>query len=214
MARQKYDPNTLQAKEKIVEVFWELLENYSLNSLTVSQIASQAQCTRGTFYYHYPDMETLIRSAIESEALGHDGVPDRIFSTMASIDSPRATNQFSNLPMYRISLVMRRGGREIAEDVITQAIIGMWKAVLCPNGEKLSAGAQIVIRYSIYGILGLVRLQGEKSDNPTTMEDIKQYLNIIVPVQLGALCKAQKISEDELKLRLSIACKFITHGTR
>lgn len=211
MARRKNDSNTLQAKEAIIESFWALLEDCSLNDLTVSQIALRSKCTRGTFYYHYADMGSLIHSAIENEVLGRDGAPSRIFSAMTATGATQPLIEFNGLPMYRMSLAMRRGGREIVEDVVTQAIMGMWKAVLCPDGEDLSTEAQIVVRYAICGILGLVRLQGENSEDAATAEGVKKYLATIVSVQLEQLCQAQSISIDELKLRLAIVCKFMTH---
>ena len=214
MARPKNDPDAIQAKERIVESFWELLEDYSLGDMTVSRVVSRAHCTRSTFYYHYTDIEALIDSALEKEVLSHNGASGRIFAAMAAQGGDSLRIDFDGLVMHRISLAMRRGGRETVENAITQTMMGMWKAILCPDGGEIETGAQVVIRHAICGVLGLVRMSGERPDDPELVESIKRYLGFISPVYIGELCKAQGVSESDLKMRLSVVGHFITQDLR
>lgn len=214
MARPKNDPDAVQAKERIIDAFWELLEDCSLGDMTVSQVASRAHCTRSTFYYHYTDIGALIDSALGEEALSRNGAPGRIFAAMASQGGDSTRFEFDSLPMRRVSLAMRRGGREAVENAVTQTMMGMWKAVLCPDGGEIEVGAQVVIRHAICGVLGLVRMSGERPDDPKLIESIKRHLGFITPVYIGELCKAQGVSEDDLKMRLSVVGHFIAQDLR
>ncbi|MFT8424197.1 MAG: TetR/AcrR family transcriptional regulator [Liquorilactobacillus sp.] len=57
---------TLATKQKIKNTFINLIESYSFDRLTVSNITREAAISRGTFYIHYTDKFDLL-SKIENE---------------------------------------------------------------------------------------------------------------------------------------------------
>lgn len=51
MARPRKDADAPDARTRIIEAFWELIENNSIFELSVGEVTRAAQCNRGTFYY-------------------------------------------------------------------------------------------------------------------------------------------------------------------
>ena len=55
MGRPRKDSQIVDAKQRLVDSFWSLLEQHKLHQVTVGMVAQDAKCNRGTFYYHYCD---------------------------------------------------------------------------------------------------------------------------------------------------------------
>jgi len=54
------DRRVRKTKQQIRRAFVELVEEIGLNSITVSNLAEQADINRGTFYLHYENIEDLV----------------------------------------------------------------------------------------------------------------------------------------------------------
>ena len=64
MARPRKDADAPDARTRIIEAFWELIENNSIFELSVGEVTRAAQCNRGTFYYYFHDFDELVAIAI------------------------------------------------------------------------------------------------------------------------------------------------------
>ena len=54
-------------KDLIKKEFMKLLDEKTLDNITVTELAKKCQIERKTFYYHYENLEQLIREIFESE---------------------------------------------------------------------------------------------------------------------------------------------------
>ena len=64
MARPRKDADAPDARTRIIEAFWELIENNSIFELSVGEVTRAARCNRGTFYYYFHDFDELVAIAI------------------------------------------------------------------------------------------------------------------------------------------------------
>lgn len=64
MARPRKDSDDPSAKERMMQAFWEVLEEKPYAQMTVSDIARAANVRRNTFYYHYANIGELAEQAI------------------------------------------------------------------------------------------------------------------------------------------------------
>ena len=64
MARPCKDSDDPSAKERMMQAFWEVLEEKPYAQMTVSDIARAANVRRNTFYYHYANVGELAEQAI------------------------------------------------------------------------------------------------------------------------------------------------------
>lgn len=56
-----------QSKEKFVEAFLELCDEKEFNKISVTDIVERCDTTRQTFYYHFKNIDELVKWAFESE---------------------------------------------------------------------------------------------------------------------------------------------------
>lgn len=111
MPRPKKDSVEPSARERIIESFWELLEDHQISEITVGNIAHHAQCNRGSFYYHFSDIDSFMEEVVRSELYEENAIPKIIFNylildTWSSLESSPEVN----LRFYRLSLLLDRGG--------------------------------------------------------------------------------------------------------
>ena len=102
MARPCKDDLSQDGRQKLYDAFWSLLETHELRDLSVSMIVAKANCNRGTFYYHYRDLEVLINSVIEQDLVsGRRTIADALFGITTSNNDwalrEDLTRQFSHL---------------------------------------------------------------------------------------------------------------------
>lgn len=66
MARPRKSEHA-SANAKLIDAFWACLEDHRLTDITISAITKSAELNRGTFYYHFRDIDDLTARAIEVE---------------------------------------------------------------------------------------------------------------------------------------------------
>ena len=54
MARPKRDTETPDAKARLEDAFWELMEDPGYNEMSIAMLAKRAGINHNTIYYHYP----------------------------------------------------------------------------------------------------------------------------------------------------------------
>lgn len=210
MARPKKNSETLEAKQRLIDAFWTLLETKRVGDITVGAIAEKAQCNRGTFYYHYADMNELVYSAIEGELLsGYDAVPQRMFRAMTSFDAFSLESLRGTLQIQRMSLLIEHGGSDIASEKAREVILRMWEVVLCPSGERLEPATRLIIEYAIGGIFGILSTCAHDPALADRAQRYSQELNAFVCANsrllLEHVCSNQGIEPSEAIERLRMA---------
>ena len=72
-------------KRLIKEAFVELLEEHSINKVTVTDICNTADINRSTFYAYYEDVPMLLRE-IQQEVISHIPAPEKLPTVVESLD--------------------------------------------------------------------------------------------------------------------------------
>lgn len=195
------------------EAFWTLLEDHQLHDITVSVLVAKANCNRGTFYYHFDDMDSLTSYLIEKTLIG-DGalVPDilRFF-----IDQQLDETFLADATLiHRMTLLMERGGHELVVDKIRQPILKMWTAVLCPDGAPLSTEAQMLIEYNIGGIMGVLSNKKLNLQNGTVSPTVVQFVQNNIPYVIECLGQTHNMPAEIVISRLDSFQRFSAAGYR
>ena len=208
MGRPRKNAGTPDARQRIIDAFWKLLEGHRLKEITVGMIVREASCNRGTFYYHFSDLDELVFDAVEDELLGDSGVSKVVFDMVSGLNDNVMASVLSGRRMERFSLLIRQGGRDVVERSVKTVIVDMWSAVLCPDGEELNQTTTLLIEYASSGILGVIshvndiRARGESVE--VDLDDISRISNLT----LELVAKSQGLTMDDMSMRLKILNQF------
>lgn len=156
MARPRKDTNSVEARQRIIEGFWTLLESHYLDEITIAMVADEAKCNRGTFYYHYADMDSLIHEAIERELLVERDMPGMVFELACGIEDSPSRCLGESPDFYRLSLLMEHGGMGRVIPEAKRTMVGLWETILAPGEAKLPEATREIIEYLTSGMLGLI----------------------------------------------------------
>lgn len=209
MARPRKEAAGADARQRIQSSFWQLLEDNQLHEITIGTITAQACCNRGTFYYHYHDMDDLILHVIEEEILGENALAENIFRLITGASLEAYLKSYTQ-SVHRISLLLNRGGMDMVLAKMCPAVKLMWKAVLCPDGEELTPEAQSVIEFNVGGILTILAMNGEFSGNlADSSHPPVEFLVSNSRLTIERLADAQGLPVEDVTARLAIANRFI-----
>lgn len=208
MARPKKDANCVEARQRIIDSFWALLEGHRLNEITIGMVVEQAQCNRGTFYYHFADLDALVHETIERELLIERDIPGMIFDLACGIDESPSQSLGDSSELYRLSLLMDRGGLDLVTAEAKRTIVGMWTALLAPGEAHLPESTREIIEYFTTGTLGLIAYRFSRSQegrgdaiDPATDEFLKQNAVFVV----GQIARTQGMTSADVLARLHMA---------
>ena len=210
MGRPRKKAGVPDARQRIIDSFWLLLQDHHLRDLTVGMIVRQADCNRGTFYYHFADMDDLIFKAIEGELLGNPKVSMELFNliTGVDVDENYAKEILGGQRIQRLSLVIRQGGTEAVEKAVKTTMTDMWQTVLCPDGGELKPQTQIIIEYTSSGILGVASYSSRMKEEDKEASIDLSILKKLASHTLECVADAQDIPMDEILMRLKILNQF------
>lgn len=219
MARPRKTQSEPNAKERMSEAFWQLLEEREIRDITVGMITAKAGCNRGTFYYHYQDFDSFVSATIEAEFLGARILAEGIFH-MATDEGFNVFDEISPRLARRINLVIERVGLEIIFGRIHEAATAFWGIIASAEDEqRLLPEAEVVIDYYVGGVLSVLAAQtealrpsmseGEESVSPAVVGFVRRNCRFL----LGELCEIQGVSIDLVLSRLSTVNAYLkTHG--
>lgn len=204
MARPRKDSAEPKARDRLLEAFWQLLETNHLHDITVGMITSEARCNRGTFYYHYADIDALVHGAVASLLIGDHAVPRTVFELVADAEaSGWLADAVLDQRFHRFALIMQEGEMRLVDAAVKDAVRSLWRSVLCPDGDELKPETLLVIEYAASGVLGLVTQatrEGDGAARPSPI--IVDYLKRVSALSLKTICRAQGVDETELCRRL------------
>ncbi len=206
MARPRKDSGQPEAKRRLIDAFWTLLETTHLHDITVGMITAAAHCNRGTFYYHYADIDALVYSAVRELLLGDGTVPKTIFELVAGSDAddPLARATLDGR-FRRFALIMQEGEMRRVDAMVKSIVTGMWESALCHDGERLTPEARLIIEHAASGILGVVTFANANPDargSCTPAPVLRSYLRESSLLMFSHLCRAQHLTPEEFAARL------------
>lgn len=203
MARPKKDIGA-DARDRLIESFWSLLESNELHEVSIGMIAAKAGCSRGTFYYHFADKDALVEAILDDEL---QCVSRDIFAFNSGIDDAGFLQRFDEGGLKRVALFMRQGGRNIAESHTREYIFSMWKALLCSDDDELLPKTRCILSYMISGMLGLIAAIGDMGFQGRGMFP-DDFLRNASREAFSKICETQNVDSDEVARRLSMLSRF------
>lgn len=210
MGRPRKDGSEPEARQRLIDAFWTLLETNQLREVTVGMITSEAKCNRGTFYYHFADMDALISSAIENEFLGTRAISRDIFALVTGMEEQLWNSFLIGERAARLSLVMEKGGSDIVNEKVKSVVVKMWRAILCMNGADLAPATRLIIEYSTSGMIGLLASNvASKTEELPAIIIESGFLRENAVSTLSLISKAQGIPTEDVVARLQIASQLM-----
>lgn len=208
MGRPSKESGEPSAKQRIGDAYWKLLENYEIREITVGMIAAEAKCNRGTFYYHYRDIEDVMNSLLAEELRAANLLTEGLFRMGTDEDY----NVFENLQpefVHRLVLIVDRAGIGLAYGKMRAMVLEMWQRALAPDGAELSGEAEAFIDYYIGGVLCMLAARPPALANSTMFggdtpvpESLVNFSRKNFRFLMNEICDAQGVSVDTLLRRI------------
>lgn len=199
MARPKKDSGE-NAKERIIETFWKLLEDHQLHEISIGMLVSESDCSRGTFYYHFDTKDALISAAVDEELTG---VPRTILMLVSGVGLDIERDALDAVYTKRLALFMNHGGRNIVERRVKDSVTRVWTIIADPADGKLKVSTHIILEYLVSGMLGLISCLGDV-DEGACSDFPSDFLKKCSAVGLDQICQSEGIEREEILKRLRL----------
>ena len=211
MARPR-KTDCVEARQRIMDGFWILLENHRLRDITIGMVVEQAQCNRGTFYYHYADMNDLLCAAIEHELIFERSIPEIIFDIAYNRETSPSRTIDESQQLYRLSLIMEQGGMDLVLAKAHTMVNGLWISVLAPDKGELPENVRIILEYYTTGMFGTILYRFSERRNglqSLTCSEMDKFINASTRFAITQIAQAQNTTEEEIFARLRTASYLV-----
>ena len=155
---------TERMKARLADALWGCLETRRLTEVSVGDVIQEAGVSRGSFYYHFSDLDHLIAWALSQEMLNSDRRGNS-FMALAAQAEPPAESETVSRSLSRVCLLLDRGGMGAVFDVALDAQLALWTKALCPEGELLPDEVVAQLEYAVGGTVGMLSRAGRSSDS-------------------------------------------------
>ena len=108
---------------------------------------------RGSFYYHFADLDHLVAWALSQELLNSDRAGHSFLVLAAQQERPEETPAVSR-SLARVGLLLDRGGMSSVFEVTLDAMLRLWRDALCAEGEELPDEVVAQLEYAVGGTVG------------------------------------------------------------
>ena len=151
-------------KARLADALWGCLETRRLTEVSVGDVIQEAGVSRGSFYYHFSDLDHLIAWALSQEMLNSDRRGNSFMALAAQVEPPAESETVSR-SLSRVCLLLDRGGMGAVFDVALDAQLALWTKALCPEGELLPDEVVAQLEYAVGGTVGMLSRAGRSSDS-------------------------------------------------
>lgn len=142
-------------KERLADALWSLLETRRLTEVSAGDVIRVADVSRGSFYYHFSDLDHLVAWAVSRELLDSDR-EGHSFVSLAAQEGPPEENPMVARSLARMCLVLDRGGMSQVYEVVLGAVLHLWGTALAPCGEPLPDEVMAQLEYAVGGTVGML----------------------------------------------------------
>ena len=193
-----------QARERLVDSFWELLADLPYRKVTVGKLVDRAGCNRATFYYHYQDLDDLLLKALDAEFAKFGGIAAIVHRSVTS--GPEAfASVVTNEDFGRIVLAAQKVGFADFSAKLRLLTEGVWTTVLCASGQRLAPEAKAILDFVSDGTAGwLIRRPGDRHVAHAP------FASDTLALQCEHLAALYGITKDELLARLEMVARLRT----
>lgn len=150
-------------KGRLADALWGCLETRSLTEVSVGDVIDAAGVSRGSFYYHFADLDHLVAWTLARELLDSDREGHSLVVLAAQEDAPAESEAVSR-SLQRVCLLLDRGGMSAVYGVVLDATLHLWQAALRPDGEALPDEVVAQLEYAVGGIVGMLSRAGASTE--------------------------------------------------
>lgn len=209
MARPRKDTAEPNARTRLIEAFWGLLEDLNVSELSIGKVAEAAGCNRGTFYYYFADLDNLVISAV-SELFDSDGsVADALWKLSTEGDASVLDDPAARRLLHRLVVAIGGGAGQQVNKAARTGAYRHWRALVCSDGADLAPDACFAIQFMVSGVLGFLVAYGFSHESGGDFDlgalgpDARGYLQDVAFRTISAVARAQHMDERNLVARLS-----------
>lgn len=209
MARPRKDSGVLDARSRIIEAFWQLVEHERIAELSVGRLSDVAGCNRGTFYYHFKDIDDVCRAAVDQILTDDGSLVDALWRLAATGDLTSLDDERLRFRLHRLITGIEAGAaREIGWTLRSHAL-ERWQQAACPDGGDLGPDACFAIQFMVSGVmdfivaLGYAGERGDVSIVTKLSEPAQAYLREVSYSTAKTVAVAQGVDERVLLDRIS-----------
>lgn len=208
MARPRKDAEGPCARARLVEAFWELLDQGTDADLSVGAVTRIAGCNRGTFYYHFKDIDELQRTAIGQLLLDDGALVDELWHAALAGDVAHLLDQGDALSLHRLVIAMESGSAHLVDRTVRRGVLDRWKRAVLPDGGELAPDACFAIQFMLSGIMSMVVAMGYSNEGMGPVRTVelgscaRAYLLDVASATADAVAAAQHMDRADLIARL------------
>ncbi len=208
MARPRKDADAPDARTRIIEAFWGLIENNSIFELSVGEVTRAAQCNRGTFYYYFHDFDELVAIAIAQLLQDNDRITDALWHFSSEGDLSAFDRRDVRCLLRRIVITMRAGAAEQVVQGIHTIIIDRVMEIVHHEQDR-KADSSFAVGFLVSGIMGFVmavgfaREGGEEIDLEQLGDSACAYLRAVAMQTVETVAQVEGVDTSELLERVS-----------
>lgn len=189
-ATSSTDPRVVRTRKLISDAFLDLLDNNSLNKITVSAISAKAGINRKTFYLHFSSVEDLV----EYEACC---LADRIIRATQKTELETGAPDLRTIFVELTALTAERPQmyRRILNEIPLNKLVDLLANPMCERilyeAPELSAqdarSIRYLLRYYVAGTLATFMQYVAEDDTPSSSEiiEILDAADALFESQLG-----------------------------
>lgn len=152
-------------KERLADALWGCLAEKDLSEVSVGDVIEAADVSRGSFYYHFSDLDDLVAWALGRELLDSDREGHSFVLLAACPASPAQESPLVERSISRACLLLDRGGMSVVYDVALGATLEVWRRALAPRGGELPDAVVAQLEYATGGIVGMLSRAGASSES-------------------------------------------------
>ncbi len=150
-------------KTCLADALWGCLVTRALTGLSVGDVIEVAGVSRGSFYYHFSDLDHLVSWALARELLDSDREGHSFLELAAGEETPEE-NPAVTRSLERVCLLLGRGGMSAVYEVALDAVLRLWEAALCPDGGPLPDEVVAQLEYAVGGLVGMLARASVSTD--------------------------------------------------
>lgn len=150
-------------RARLADALWGCLETRRLTEVSVGDVIEAAGVSRGSFYYHFSDLDDLVAWALAQELFNSDRAGHSFLVLAAQRERPEETPAVSR-SLARVGLLLDRGGMSSVFEVTLDAMLRLWKDALCEGGEELPDEVVAQLVYAVGGTVGMLSRAGASTE--------------------------------------------------
>lgn len=190
-------------KVRLADALWGCLEGERLADISVGDVIEAADVSRGSFYYHFSDLDDLTVWALRRELLDSDRQGHSFVLLSSRAVAPEETPVTAR-SIGRVCLLLDRGGMSLVFGVALGETLDFWRGALCGPGEELPDAVVAQLEYAVGGMVGMLARASSSSEAKCRVSVAFLHERYLWLVQRVA--EVLDVSARELAARLDAAC--------